>query len=124
VVLDAAPVPGLVVVGAALLNAQRRREALGVEVAHLDGVAAGPQGGDGGVALRGREAVWLRVDVVEVVGAEVGEGDGAPRHVEGGDQDLVRDGHGRLLGAQARPQPVVLVAQVSCPWSGRRTPRR
>ncbi len=32
------------------------------------------------------------VDTVEVIGTEVSEGDGALQHVEGGDQDLVRDG--------------------------------
>src|SRR5918993_3955501 len=58
------------------------------------------------------------VDAVEVVGAEVGEGDGAPQHVEGGDQDLVRDGDGRLLGPHARPQSVELVAQVAAPGPG------
>jgi hypothetical protein len=52
------------------------------------------------------------VGTVGVVGAEVGEGGGAPQHVEGSDQDLVRDGHGGLLRAYARPQPVELVAQV------------
>src|SRR5215218_11224370 len=53
------------------------------------------------------------VDAVDVIGTEVGEGDGALQHVEGSDQDLVRDGHGRLLGTHARPQPVELVAQVA-----------
>src|SRR3954469_2762420 len=53
------------------------------------------------------------VDAVEVVGTEVSEGDGALQYVEGSDQDLVRDGHGRLLRPHARPQPVELVAQVA-----------
>ncbi len=54
----------------------------------------------------------MLVDAVEVIGAEVGEGHGALQHVEGGDQDLVRDGDGRFLCAHARPQPMELVAQV------------
>jgi hypothetical protein len=49
--------------------------------------------------------------VVEVASAEVSEG--ALQHVEGGDQDLVRDGNGGLLRADARPQPVKLAAQVA-----------
>ena len=38
------------------------------------------------------------VEAVEVVGPEVGEGDGPPQHVEHRDQDPVSDRHGRLLG--------------------------
>jgi len=60
----------------------------------------------------------MPVDAVEVVGAEVGEGDGALQHVEGGDQDLVRNGDGRPLRAHARPQPMDLVAQV-CAFGSR-----
>jgi len=55
----------------------------------------------------------MLVDTVEVVGAEVGEGDGTLQHVEGGDRDLVRDGHGGLLRAHADPQPMELVTQVA-----------
>jgi len=74
--------------------------------AEHDGVAERVEAADqplGGAVL---------VDAVEAVGAEVGEGDGALQHVEGSDQDLVRDSHGGLLCAHARPQPVELVAQV------------
>jgi hypothetical protein len=39
------------------------------------------------------------VDAIEVIGTEVSEGSGALQHVEGRDQDLVGDGHGRLFGA-------------------------
>ena len=47
------------------------------------------------------------------------EGNSFGEHVEHGDQDLVRDGHGGPQGTPARLQPVVLVFS-SCPWSGRR----
>ena len=73
--------------------------------AEHDGVAERVEAADqalGGAVL---------VDAVEVVGAEVGDGDGALQHVESGDQDLVRDGHGGLLCVHARPPPVELVAQ-------------
>ncbi len=65
--------------------------------AEHDGVAERVEAADqalGGAVL---------VDAVEVIGAEVGEGDGALQHAEGGDEDLVRDGHGGLFRAHARP---------------------
>jgi len=75
--------------------------------AEHDGVAERVEAAD--QALGGA----MLVDAVEVVGAEVGKGDGALQHVEGGNQYLVRDSHGRLLCAHACPQPVELVAQVA-----------
>jgi len=65
----------------------------------------------------------MLVDAVEVIGAEVGEGDGALQHVEGGDQDLVRDGDGRPLRAHARAAGGTCRAGRYL-WFARRTPRR
>src|SRR4051812_25304938 len=58
------------------------------------------------------------VEAIEVVGSEIGEGSTALQHVEDGDQDLVADGHGRLLRSRTCPEPVKLVAQIAACFSG------
>jgi len=82
-----------------------------LEVDH-DGVAERIEAADqapGGAML---------VDAFEVISAEVGEGDDALQHVEGGHQDLVRYGDGRSLRAHARPHPAELAEQV-CAFGSR-----
>src|SRR4051794_28337048 len=54
--------------------------------------------------------------------SELLERNGFGEHVEHGDQDLVRDGHGGPLRPPTRLQPVVTCR--SCPWSGRRRSER
>ena len=57
--------------------------------------------------------VRLRCLLIKERLSEFLEGNGFGEHVEHGDQDLVRDGHGGPLGAPARLQPVVLVLVVA-----------
>ena len=60
------------------------------------------------------------VEAVEVIVAQIGEGDAALEHVEDRDQDLVGDGHGRLLRAHPGLQAMELVAQIGALGLGRR----
>jgi hypothetical protein len=55
------------------------------------------------------------VDAVEVIAAEIGEGDRSLQHVEHREEDLVGDRHRRLLRAHPRAQPVELAAQIAAP---------
>jgi hypothetical protein len=52
----------------------------------------------------------MLVDTVEVVSSETGEDDATPQQVEDRHQDLVGDGHSRLLCRHPRLEPVELVA--------------
>src|SRR4051794_32574829 len=52
------------------------------------------------------------VPAIQVVGAKLLEVDGTGQHVEDGDQDLVGDRHGRLLGPEPRLEAVELVPEI------------
>ena len=61
---------------------------------------------------------------VEVIGTEFAIGDFAGEDVEGGDQDLVRDGTAGDPRPAAGANAVVLVGKIRCAWCARRRPQR